>query len=338
MSHVLLEVLRRKAVSPPPVWLMRQAGRYLPEYREVRAKAGSFWSLCMSPPLAAEVTVQPVHRFGLDAAIVFSDILTVAKALGASVQFGEGPKLVPVRTLEFLDVSAANWREELSPLYTTLRLVKMQTDKPVLGFAGAPWTLATYMAAGGTGEEAKAAKLWAYRKPDEFGQLIDVICDCVAQHLVEQLKAGADAVQLFDSWASGLPERLFVRWVVEPAAKIVAKVKAAVPRALVIGFPRGATLAGYELYARETGINAISLDAAVPMSWAVEKLAPKVVLQGNLDSVALVAGGKALAEAVTHILEVTRGVPLIFNLGHGVLAETPPEHVAELVRLVRGDR
>lgn len=338
MSSGLLGVLHKKVVRPPPIWLMRQAGRYLPEYRELRARAGSFWALCSSPDPAAEATVQPVRRFGLDAAILFSDILTVAKALGASVTFADGPELEPVQNLDFLRVSPAAWREALAPAYATLALVKAQLREPVLGFAGGPWTLATYMTAGGVGVEPKAAKLWSYRAPEEFGRLIEVIADCVAQHLVDQLKAGAAAVQVFDSLAGGLPPPLFERWVVEPTARIVAKVRAAVPQALIIGFPRGATQAGYERYARETGVDAVSLDTAVPMRWAVEKLAPMVALQGNLDPVALIAGGQVMEDATRRILEATRGVPFIFNLGHGVLPETPPEQVAELVRLVRSAR
>jgi uroporphyrinogen decarboxylase len=225
----------------------------------------------------------------------------------------------------------------LEPVYEALRIAKLGLDSStaLLGFAGGPWTLASYLAAGGGGDDQKAAKLWAYRDPAGFQTLVDILVLCVSQHLIAQLKAGADAVQLFDSWASGLPPDAFGRWVIEPSKKIVANVRAAVPQARVIGFPRAATLKGYELYARETGVDAISLDTAAPMDWAVATLGPHVVLQGNLDPVALVAGGRALTDGVDHILKATRKVPFIFNLGHGILPETPVAHVEELVRLVR---
>ena len=223
----------------------------------------------------------------------------------------------------------------LTPVYEALQLVRggLPSSTALLGFAGAPWTLATYMAAGRGGDEQKAVKLWGYRAPENFDALLDLLTDCVAQHLARQIEAGADAVQIFDSWASGLPEAMFARWVVQPTKKIVAKLRTIHPKALVIGFPRGATLAGYELYARETGVNAMSLDTAAPMGWAAQTL--KTTLQGNLDPIALIAGGRALEESVDRILEATRDVPFIFNLGHGVLPETPIAHVEELITRVR---
>lgn len=338
----LLDVLERKIVTPPPLWMMRQAGRYLPEYRETRARAGSFWKMCTSPDLAAEVTIQPIERFGFDAAIIFSDILVVPAALGLLVEFEEGfgPRLPSISTANGLEHDRAKWSQTLEPVYEALRLVRgrLPESTTLLGFAGAPWTLATYLAAGRGGDEQKAAKLWAYRDPDGFKELMDVLVACVSQHLVAQLKAGADAVQIFDSWASGLPRTEFARWVVAPTREIVAKIRSQVPGARIIGFPRAATAEGYELYARETGVDALSLDTAVAMDWAAGTLGTRVALQGNLDPIALIAGGRALAESVDNILEASRGVPFIFNLGHGILPETPVAHVEEFVRLVRGVR
>jgi uroporphyrinogen decarboxylase len=335
----LLDTLAGKVLVPPPLWMMRQAGRYLPEYRQARASAGSFWKLCLTPELAAEVTLQPVHRFGFDAAIIFSDILVVPLALGVAIDFeqGIGPKLSPITSVTGLRQDTGQWRESFEPVYQALRIARAGLDSSttLLGFAGGCWTLTSYLAAGGGGDEQRAAKLWAYRDPDGFQECVDILTNCVSQHLVGQLRAGADAVQLFDSWASGLPQDAFARWVVEPTKKIVAKVRSEMPEARIIGFPRAATLKGYELYVRETGVDAISLDTAAPMDWAAEALGGRVTLQGNLDPVALVAGGSALAEAVDHILKATRQVPFIFNLGHGILPETPIEHVEELVRLVR---
>jgi uroporphyrinogen decarboxylase len=332
-------VLEKTPVWPPPVWLMRQAGRYLPEYRALRAKAGSFWTMCMDPVMAAEITLQPIRRFGFDAAIIFSDILTVPFALGREVMFEEnvGPSLTPVGSLEGLERNPAIWRSKLKPAYETLRTVRagLDADVALLGFAGAPWTLATYMAAGRGGDEQRAAKLWGYRDPTGFYALLDLLGDCVAAHLIAQLEAGADAVQIFDSWAGGLPDDAFARWVVAPTKRIVDKIRAAKPGAKIIGFPRATTLRGYERYATETGVDAISLDTAAPMSWAAERLSGEVAIQGNLDPIALLAGGKALTESVDRIVDAMHGRPFIFNLGHGVLPETPLEHVAELVARVR---
>ena len=338
----LLEVFEGAPLVPPPLWMMRQAGRYLPEYRQLREKAGSFWKMCMTPELAAEVTLQPVRRFGFDAAIIFSDILVIPAALGVTVTFedGIGPKLKPISSIDGLQTEPGIWSQTLQPVYDALRLTRdsLGDSTALLGFAGAPWTLATYLAAGRGGDEQKSAKLWSYNDPKSFGRLVDILADCVAEHLIWQLQAGADAVQIFDSWASGLPEQAFAQWVLAPTKKIVARVRAAVPRARIIGFPRAATLEGYRLYAKETGVDAVSLDTAVPMTWAAEALGGKTVLQGNLDPVCLVAGGQALVEGVEEILAAMHGVPFIFNLGHGILPETPVEHVEELVRLVRSSR
>ncbi|HEY2011080.1 MAG TPA: uroporphyrinogen decarboxylase [Rhizomicrobium sp.] len=334
----LVRVLEGGLEKVPPVWLMRQAGRYLPEYRELRAKAGSFWALALTPDYAAEVTLQPVRRFGFDAAILFSDILTVPEALGQKVTFtqGEGPSLMPVTTARDFVEDREAWARYFEPVYEALRLTRagLPKETALLGFAGAPWTLATYLAAGAGGDEQKAAKLWAYRDPQGFGYLLDILGDCVAFHLIRQLDAGADAVQIFDSWASGLPAAMFDRVVVAPTIRIVETVRAARPKARIIGFPRASTLAGYEAYVRATGVDAVSLDTAAPMDWAAKTL--DCGLQGNLDPIALIAGGAALDRAVDDILEATAGRPHIFNLGHGILPETPIGHVEQLLKRIRG--
>ncbi len=338
----LSRTLNGEAVSSPPIWLMRQAGRYLPEYRELRARTGSFWKMCMTPQVAAEITLQPIRRFGFDAAIVFSDILVVPYALGREVKFEEsvGPSLEPVSSVEALDGDEKTWAGKLEPVYEAIRAVakELMPGTALLGFAGAPWTLATYMAEGRGSQDQRAAKLWGYRAPEEFLGLLTLLERCVAAHLVAQLKAGATAVQLFDSWASGLPPRQFADWVIAPTRRIVALVRKSLPDARIIGFPRGATLEGYARYAGETGVDAISIDTAVPIGWAARRLAPQVAVQGNLDPLALVAGGKALDEAADDILVAMKGKRLIFNLGHGVVPETPVAHVARLVERVRQGR
>jgi uroporphyrinogen decarboxylase len=333
----LMRVLDGAIERTPPVWLMRQAGRYLPEYRKLRGKAGSFWAMALTPKYAAEVTLQPIRRFGLDAAILFSDILTVPESLGQKVTFmeGEGPSLKPVSSAKGFNEDREQWASYFEPVYEALRLTQASLPEgtTLLGFAGAPWTLATYLAAGAGGDEQKAAKLWAYRDPQGFGYLLDILADCVAFHLIRQLDAGADAVQIFDSWASGLPVSLFEQVVIEPTKKIVAAVRAARPGAKIIGFPRAATLAGYEIYVQATGVDAVSLDTAAPMRWAAENLG--CALQGNLDPIALIAGGAALDRAVDTILEETQGRAHIFNLGHGILPETPIAHVEQLLKRIR---
>jgi uroporphyrinogen decarboxylase len=296
--------------------------------------------MCNDPVIAAEVTLQPIRRFGFDAAIIFSDILTVPYALGREVTFteGEGPSLLSITNVDDLERDPEIWRRKLTPAYETLKRVRgaLGAETGLLGFAGAPWTLATYMAAGRGGDEQRAAKLWGYRDPESFGQLLDLLGECVASHLVAQIDAGADAVQIFDSWASGLPEAQFDQWVVAPTKKIIVKIRTIHPKAKIIGFPRAATLAGYERYANETGVDAISLDTSMPMSWAAKTLGGKRALQGNLDPIALIAGGDALRGGVDAILGATRDVPFIFNLGHGILPDTPIAHVEALIAHVRG--
>ncbi len=335
----LVRVLQGDAEARPPVWLMRQAGRYLPEYRELRAKAGSFWAMALTPEYAAEVTLQPIRRFGFDAAILFSDILTVPEALGQKVTFtqGEGPTLTPVTTAKGFVEDRGAWVRYFQPVYEALRLTRagLPQGTALLGFAGAPWTLATYLAAGAGGDEQKAAKLWAYRDPQGFAALLDILGECVAFHLIRQLDAGADAVQIFDSWASGLPEAAYSQLVVEPTRKVVEAVRAERPNAKIIGFPRASTLAGYQLYATVTGVDAVGVDTAAPWSW-MASFAKAIPLQGNLDPLALIAGGSPLDKAVDEILEAMAGKPHIFNLGHGILPETPIAHVEHLLKRIKG--
>jgi uroporphyrinogen decarboxylase len=335
----MLRALAGETLNPPPLWLMRQAGRYLPEYRKLRAGAGSFLELCFTPDLAVEVTLQPIRRFAFDAAILFSDILVVPHALGQALSFreGEGPVLAPVRTAD--DVARLRpegLHETLAPVYETVRrlAVALPDGVALIGFAGAPWTVATYMVEGGTSRDFHHAKLWAYRDPAGFARLIDRLVDATTGYLLRQVEAGAEILQLFDSWAGVLPEAQFGRWVIEPTRRIVSAVRGVHPDIPIIGFPRGAG-ALYPRYFTETGVTAVSLDTAVPAGWAREALQAIGPVQGNLDPLALVAGGDAMAKATADILASFGSGPFIFNLGHGIVPETPPEHVAELIALVR---
>jgi uroporphyrinogen decarboxylase len=341
----LMRVLSGASERVPPVWLMRQAGRYLPEYRAVREKAGSFWSMALNPELAAEVTIQPIRRFGFDAAILFSDILTVPEALGQKVTFtaGEGPSLAPITSIGGLNEDRDSWARYFEPVYEALRRARAGLDKEgfqataLLGFAGAPWTLATYLAAGAGGDEQKAAKLWAHRDPEGFGYLLDILSDCVAFHLVRQLQAGADAVQIFDSWAAGLSDREFSDWIIKPTARITAMVRQQVPQARIIGFPRGMEPGMADRFQRATQMNAISVGTHTSLTAIWSSFAiPPMALQGNLDPEVLVRGGEEMRRAVEHILDQMQDKRLIFNLGHGILQQTPITHVEELVKIVRG--
>jgi uroporphyrinogen decarboxylase len=337
----LLLVLDGAAQKTPPVWLMRQAGRYLPEYRKLRAEAGSFWAMALTPKYAAEITLQPIRRFGFDAAILFSDILTVPEALGQKVTFteGEGPSLSPVTSTKGFMEDRVQWAAYFEPVYEALRLTRagLPAGTALLGFAGAPWTLATYLAAGAGGDEQKAAKLWAYRDPQGFAALLDILGECVAFHLVRQLEAGADAVQIFDSWASGLTDQEFEDWVIKPTARITELVREHVPRARIIGFPRGMEPRMADRFQRATQMNAISVGTHTSLTaiWSSFYI-PPMALQGNLDPEVLVRGGEEMRRAVERILDQMQDKSLIFNLGHGILQQTPITHVEELVKIVRG--
>jgi uroporphyrinogen decarboxylase len=340
VNKPLLTVLDDRPQSPPPVWLMRQAGRYLPEYRALRAKAGGFLDLVFNPEFAAEVTLQPVRRFGFDAAILFSDILVVPHALGQHVRFsaGEGPLLDPItdRTA-FERLNSELDHDVLAPVYETIGIVKAQLEPSValLGFCGAPWTVASYMIAGrGTPDQAPA-RLFAYRDAAAFAVLIDVLVEASASYLVRQLQAGADAVQIFDTWAGVLPPEQFERWCMEPTRRIVELVRAQVPNARVIGFPRGAG-AMLARYVENVPVNAVGLDWMVDKSFARERIQSRVPVQGNLDPLVLVSGGVALDRAIDAIMEAFAERRFIFNLGHGIVPETPIAHVEQMLKRLRG--
>jgi uroporphyrinogen decarboxylase len=338
----LLRALAGERLERPPVWLMRQAGRYLPEYRAIREETRDFLELCLSPELATEVTLQPVRRFPLDAAILFSDILVLPYALGQDVAFreGEGPVLEPVRSAaDVAKLRLDHVDERLAPVCETVRSVRarLPDETALIGFAGAPWTVATYMVEGGTSRDFGSVKGWAFRQPDEFERLIELLVKATANFLVRQAEAGAEALQIFDTWAGALPESGVRRWVMDPVRSIVERIKAAHPKVPVIGFPRGIGVL-YADYAPETGVDAVSLDSSVPVGWAAETLQPLCPVQGNLDPHVLAAGGVALRAEAERILDALGHGPFVFNLGHGVLPETPPDHVAELVRMVRSWR
>ncbi len=335
-----LSVFEGNTIKPPPIWLMRQAGRYLPEYQAVRKKAGSFWTMCMTPDLSVEVTLQPIRRFDFDAAIIFSDILVIPCALGQKVRFedGIGPIIEPLSGVDSLIRDKAVWQDKLSPVYEALRNTRetLPENKALIGFAGAPWTLAAYMLEGRGTKDQGSARLYAYRNRGSFSELLELLSDAVAAHLICQLEAGANVVQIFDSWAGGLPEEAFRDWVIAPTKRAVATVRRKYPKAPIIGFPRQATQSGLESFAADTGVDAVSIDTATAIKWAVEKLSSDVVLQGNLDPLVLVAGGEVLDRAIDNILEASTGTPFIFNLGHGILPSTPTENVERLVARVRG--
>ncbi|HET6520707.1 MAG TPA: uroporphyrinogen decarboxylase, partial [Geminicoccaceae bacterium] len=323
----------------PPVWLMRQAGRYLPEFREVRRRVPDFLERCYAPEIALELTLQPIRRFRLDAAILFSDILVVPDALGCRVRFveGEGPRLDPVRSAAAVArLDAGRLRAHLAPVYETVARLRrsLPGDVALIGFAGAPWTVAAYMVEGGGSKEFHAARALARREPEAFGALIDLLTGATVDHLLAQIEAGAEAVQLFDSWAGLLPEPEFERWCVAPVAAIAARIKESHPDVPVVAFPRGAGVL-YRRLADLDGVDALSLDTTVPLRWAVEALRPVRCLQGNLDPVALLVGGDGLRAEAGRIVRAFGRRPFVFNLGHGVLPETDPGHVALLVEHLR---
>lgn len=336
-----LAALSGRTTARPPIWLMRQAGRYLPEYRAIRAKAGSFLDLCYDSEVATEITLQPIRRFAMDAAILFSDILVVPHGLGQSVAFkeGEGPVLEPVRSrkdIAKLQVEAVTGF--LAPVYETVgRLSEaLPSEVALIGFAGAPWTVATYMVEGGTSRDFLAVKGLAYSEPALFDSLIDKLIDATVAHLSAQAAAGAEALQIFDTWAGILPAGQFERLSIAPTKRIVEAVRKKFPKVPIIGFPRGAGI-GYLRYATETGVDAVGLDTSVPLNWAAEKLQEHVALQGNLDPALLVAGGQPMREGAKGIIDALSGGPFIFNLGHGVVPPTDPENVTDLMKVVRAE-
>ena len=337
----LLSVLRGRPCTPRPMWMMRQAGRYLPEYRQLRQDKGSFLDLVYDSDAAAEVTIQPLERFPqLDAAILFSDILIVPFAIGQNLAFvtGEGPRLTPPLISAELE-SLTPYAARLDPVYETVRKVKAQLgqDKTLIGFAGSPWTVATYMVAGQGSRDQSEARRLAYADPGRFGDIIARIEQVTLDYLLGQVEAGAEALQLFDSWAGSLSPAQFERWVIAPTARLVAALKQRHPDVPVIGFPKGA---GGKLgaYALETMVDCIGLDETVDPAWAAATLPDELPVQGNLDPLALIAGGRELKAATRRILDAFAGRPHIFNLGHGILPDTPIAHVEQLIKLVKGDK
>src|SRR5689334_2336611 len=335
----LVRVLDGKHETAPPIWLMRQAGRYLPEYRATREKAGDFLDLCFNPRLAAEVTLQPIRRFGFDAAILFSDILVVALALGRNVEFmpGGGPKLEPLSGVDALSVMPEEADQNiLAPIYETVRSVRASLDDKValIGFCGGPWTVATYIVAGQATPDQAPARLFAYREHENFSRLIDRLVEASIEYLTRQLQAGADCVQIFDTWAGVLGPEQFDRWCIIPTQKIVEGVRRRVPRAKIIGFPRGAGAMALP-YVEMTGVNAIGIDWTFERTIARDALQSRVAVQGNIDPLALLAGGAALDREVDDVLRHLGDGPLIFNLGHGISPDTPVAHVERMLKRVR---
>ena len=337
MPGLLLDTLRGKSTGRRPLWLMRQAGRYLPEYRALRAEKGGFLELVYDSEAAAEITLQPIRRFGFDGAILFSDILIVPFAMGQDLAFlaGEGPKLSP-RLIDAKLKSLEAVPERLSPIYRTVELVRQQLgeETTLLGFAGSPWTIATYMVAGEGSRDQHDTRAFAYRDPAGFQAIIDAIVDVTVEYLCGQIEAGAEGLQLFDSWAGSLAPAEFERWVIAPNRTIVDRVRQRHPNIPLIGFPKGS---GEKLpaYARETGVDAVGVDETIDPLWAARALPEGLPVQGNLDPLLLLAGGEQLDVQATRILEAFAGRPHVFNLGHGIGQHTPIEHVERLVALIR---
>lgn len=334
----LMRVLAGEKLWPPPIWMMRQAGRYLPEYREVRAKAKNFLDFCYNPDLATEVTLQPIRRYGFDASILFSDIFVVPDAIGYPVRFeeGRGPVLEPLSSNLIDRLEQERAEKHLEPVIETVSRLRAElpTETTLLGFCGAPWTVACYSVAGHTTQDQIAARVGSYRDPELLQRFIDHLITASIRYLIRQLDAGADAVQIFDTWAGVLDDAGFKRWSIEPTKAIVAGVKAERPNAKIIGFPK-ASSARMKTYIAETGVDAVGLDWTAPDELALE-IQKQVPIQGNLDPMRLVAGGRALDEGIDHILKTFDKGPLIFNLGHGVTPDADPENVARMVERVKG--
>lgn len=337
MKRKVLKVIDGETVFPPPIWMMRQAGRHLPEYRATRKNAGGFLDLCYSPDFAVEVTLQPIRRYGFDAAILFSDILVVPHVLGRDLRFeeGRGPLMTPITTQEINDLEIDGAALKLEAVYETVRRLRKELpeETTLLGFCGAPWTVATYMIAGhGTPDQAPA-RLFAYQHPEAFEKLLMDLAEVSAEYLIRQYEAGADALQIFDSWSGVLDEDCFERFCIKPVRYIVDKVRAVHPEARIIGFPKGAgTL--YTDYREKTGVNMLGLDWSVPYSFA-KTLQKQGAVQGNLDPLRVVAGGKALDEGVDRILDNLGQGPLVFNLGHGITPQAPIDHVHQMINRIR---
>ena len=337
-----LRVFKEGPLEPPPFWLMRQAGRYLPEYRAVRAKTGSFLEFCYTPELAVEATLQPLRRYAMDAAIMFCDILVVPDALGQKVEFreGEGPVLDPIRTASDVEqLSRQRLDGHLQPVYETLRELsrRIPENTALIGFSGAPWTVATYMVEGKGGTDFSKVRRWALEDPESFSKVINLLVEATSEYLVNQIRNGAEALQIFDSWAGVLDESGFRRWVIEPTAAIVRSVRKVFPDTPIIGFPKGAG-ARYVEYGIGTGVDGLSMDSGIPVEWAARELQGPHVLQGNLDNLLLLKGGSVMEREAERILEALGHGPFVFNLGHGILPETPPENVARLAEVIRNWR
>ncbi|MCC5982008.1 MAG: uroporphyrinogen decarboxylase [Oceanicaulis sp.] len=335
----LLRVLAGETLATPPVWLMRQAGRYLPEYREVRAKQSDFIAFCLNPEAATEVTLQPIRRYGFDASIVFADILLIPHAMGQKVWFekGEGPRLTQMELAKLAALSPDGAAERLDPVCETLRRLSkaLPGDCTLIGFAGAPWTVATYMIEGAGSKDRWKARTAAWSEPGLMDQLLANLADATADYLIAQAKAGAEVLKIFESWAEGLPAPLFERVVIRPTRRIVETVKAAGITAPIIGFPKGAG-PHYVRYAAETGIDAIATDHGLDTDWAVTNLPRGMPVQGQLDPAVLKAGGEALRSETQRLLDAWGGRPYVFNLGHGINPDVPPEHVDALLAYIRG--
>jgi uroporphyrinogen decarboxylase len=338
-AKLMLRALSGEITERPPFWLMRQAGRYLPEYRATRAEAGNFLDLCYNPKLAEEVTLQPLRRYGMDAAILFADILLIPDALGQPLDYleGEGPVLDPIRSAK--DLSALNLENihtTLEPVYETVSRLSssIPSECTLIGFAGAPWTVATYMVEGRGSKDYVNIKKWMYGDPVGFSTLIDIIVDATIAYLLKQVEAGAEVVQIFDTWAGVLPDNEFRKWVLGPTKRIVEGLRRHHPDLPVIGFPKG--VGGNIIsFVEETGVTAVSLDTGTPLDWAARNVQTKIPVQGNLDPILLVQGGEAMENRIIEIINRMSTAPFIFNLGHGIIPQTPPEHVGALSKLIR---
>lgn len=339
MTKRFLKALKNEQTDRPPFWYMRQAGRYLPEYREVRKNKGNFLDLVYSPEDAIEVTLQPIRRYHMDAAILFSDILVIPDALGQEVRFEEGigPVLDPIRDLDKLSsLNMDNLHLHLNPVYQTIAGLSkaLPNDVALIGFAGAPWTVATYMVGGRGSKDHEDTKNWAFRDEKAFAKLIDLLVDATSQYLIKQVEHGAEALQIFDTWAGSLSELEFIKWSINPTKKIIENVKAKYPQIPIIGFPRGAGVR-YLDFVQKTGVDGVSLDSGVPLAWAVENLQPICAIQGNLDPRLIAVGGKPMLDEARRIMDAFQSKGHIFNLGHGITPDVPPKNVDELSTFIR---